>query len=226
MTLIKCPGCGHTVSSVASRCPQCGDQLSQFRFVQGEGGGLTECRRCSGKVLSGARVCPYCGVARPGRRSPVALLVLAVALALPMMAIVALRNRAPQPPPAVEAQAQPVVEPPGESAAPASATQAELPRLEPSAPLRAPAVAPDSSALAAPTQTKWTLDWANVRERRELQAPVVRVLRPGASVQVNDRQLGWWALYLDGRMVGYVAGSVLGDQPPFLSRPDTAGGHD
>jgi hypothetical protein len=77
------------------------------------------------------------------------------------------------------------------------------------------------------TQTKWTLDWANVRQDRALEAPVVRVLRPGASVQVTDRQLGWWALYLDGRIVGYVAGSVLGDQPPLLlSRPDTAGGHE
>lgn len=226
MTLIKCPGCGHTVSSVASKCPQCGDQLSQFRYVQGEGGSLTECRRCARKVLSGARMCPYCGVAHPGRQSPLALLVLVAILALPVLAIVALRDRGPQPPGSVLAEraAPPPPSPPLEEVPPSAAPVAPA---APSVPLHAPARAPaESSAVAVPTQTRWTQDWANVRERRELQAPVVRVLRPGATVQVTDRQLGWWAVYLDGRMVGYVAGSVLSDQPPLVSRPDTAGGHE
>lgn len=223
MTLIKCPGCGHTISSVASRCPQCGDQLSQFRFVQGEAGALTECRRCARKVLSGARLCPYCGVSRPGRRAPVGLVMLAVALAVPVLVFAALRDRGPQAPAAVFL-------PPAAEPMPVVVEALPLPPLQttPAAPASPGAPGPaDSGAVAVLTQTKWTLDWANVREGRALEAPVVRVLRPGASVQVRDRQLGWWALYLDGRVVGYVAGSVLGDQPPEVARPDTAvGGHE
>ena len=221
MTLIKCPNCGHTISSVASKCPRCGNQLSQFRFVQGEGGGLTECRRCARKVLSGAKICPYCGVSHPGRRSPVVLLTLGIALVLPVLVLATLRNRSPEPPVLIPART-------GEDL---PAAVAPAPRLQaapgPAAP-RAPVVAPAAGVMGdnaggVSTQTKWTLDWANVRQGRALEAPVVRVLRPGAPVQVSDRQLGWWALYLDGRMAGYVAGSVLGDRPPVLARPDTAG---
>lgn len=207
MTLIKCPGCNHTVSSVASKCPQCGTQLSQFRFVQGEGGALTECRRCARKVLSGAKTCPYCGIGHPGRRAPYVLLVLAAALAVPVLVIAALRDRGPQAPPPAVAEAAPEapapVRSPAETAAPASAP---------------------APADSAGTEAKWTLDWVNVREGRGLEAPVVRVLRPGSPVRVSDRQVGWWALHLDGRVVGYVAGSVLGDQPPATVRPDTTAG--
>jgi hypothetical protein len=71
------------------------------------------------------------------------------------------------------------------------------------------------------TENKWTVDWANVREGRALGTRVVRVLRPGSSVRVTDRQAGWWALYADGRVVGYVAGSVLADEPPPEARPET-----
>ena len=83
MTLIHCPKCAHTVASVASRCPNCGTLLTQYRFVQGQGGSLTECRRCSRKVLSGAAVCPYCGVRRPGRRLPYVVVTLVVVLRPP-----------------------------------------------------------------------------------------------------------------------------------------------
>ncbi len=223
MTLIKCPGCNHTVSSVASKCPQCGTQLSQFRFVQGEGGGLTECRRCARKVLSGAKTCPYCGITRPGRRAPYALVALAGALAIPVLVITALRDRGPQaPPPAVAERSTQAAPPP-----------AAAPAQEPPPPAEAPA-RPVELAVPAPapadlvsTQTRWTLDWVNVRQDRAVEAPVVRVLRPGSPVQVSDRRIGWWALHLDGRVVGYVAGSVLGDRPPAPTRPDTtAGGRD
>src|SRR3970282_962940 len=95
MTRIKCPGCGHTVSSVASKCPQCGTLLSQFRFVQGEGGALTECRRCARKVLSGATICPSCGISRPGRRSPYAVVALIAAFAVPALVVAVLREGGP-----------------------------------------------------------------------------------------------------------------------------------
>lgn len=218
MTLIKCPGCGHTVSSVASKCPQCGAQLSQFRFVQGQGGALTECRRCSRKVLSGAMTCPYCGVSRPGRRSPYVVVTLLLAFAVPTLVLATLRERATEPVPVTPVpvqEPQPTPEPVA-PAVPAPAPQPPTPADADTA--RASAVASRNDSLT--TQTRWTLDWANVREGRALGTRVVRVLRPGLSVQVSDRQAGWWALYADGRVVGYVAGSVLGDQPP-PERPQT-----
>ena len=218
MSLIKCPGCGHTVSSVASKCPQCGTLLSQFRFVQGEGGALTECRRCSRKVLSGATMCPYCGVSRPGRRAPYMVVTLLVAFAVPALVLAALRDRAPglPPPHAPVAMAEP--------------QQPQAVTVEAPVPVPEVPVAPDTTQVmaavpAAPrdslvTEIRWILDWANVREGRALGTRVVRVLRPGSSVRVTDRQAGWWALYADGRVLGYVAGSLLSDQPPPESRPD------
>jgi hypothetical protein len=62
--------------------------------------------------------------------------------------------------------------------------------------------------------TRWTLDWANVREGRALGTAVVHVLHPGESVLVGDRESGWWAVYQQSKVLGYVAGSLLSDQPP------------
>ncbi|MBI2614182.1 MAG: zinc-ribbon domain-containing protein [Gemmatimonadetes bacterium] len=206
MTLIKCPDCGHTVSSVASTCPQCGTQLSQFRFVQGEGGALTECRRCARKVLSGATTCPYCGISRPGWRPPYVVVALLVAFAVPALVLAALRERGPEATPAAPvARSEPQ-----QTRAVAAAAAAPAPEL----------AASTSSLDTVATETRWTLDWANVREGRGLETRVVRVLRPGSSVRVTDRQAGWWALYANGRVVGYVAGSLLSDQPPPEPRPE------
>src|SRR5574341_292059 len=216
MTLIKCPGCGHTVSSVASKCPQCGTQLSQFRFVQGEGGALTECRRCSRKVLSGATTCPYCGISRPGRRPPYVVVALLMLFAVPALVLAALRERGPDTPPPAPAAAPEALQPEPVAAAVAPPAQAATP-VE-STDVVSPEPEPTSDSVA--TETRWTLDWANVREGRALGTRVVRVLRPGSSVQVMDRQAGWWALYTDGRVIGYVAGSLLGDQPPPEARPE------
>jgi RNA polymerase subunit RPABC4/transcription elongation factor Spt4 len=227
MTLIQCPKCGHTVSSVASRCPSCGALLTQYRFVQGQGGALTECRRCSRKVLSGAMVCPYCGVHRPGRRMPYVVAILVVALAAPVVLFALLHSRAPQPaslaiePPVTvpaprDARAAPVrsqtaAQAPATGTTPASGREA-VPARQSGGPR---AVRQDSArATPAGAVRKWTLDWANVREGRALGTAVVHVLRPGEAVLVADRQAGWWAVYQDSRVLGYVAGSVLSDQPP------------
>ena len=52
-----------------------------------------------------------------------------------------------------------------------------------------------------------------MREGRALGTAVVHVLPPGEAVLVGDRQAGWWAVYQESKGLGYVAGSVLGDQP-------------
>lgn len=246
MTLIQCPNCEHTVSSVASRCPNCGALLTQYRFVQGQGGVLTECRRCSRKVLSGANVCPYCGVPRPGRRTPYIVAVLVAALAAPIILFALLYSKAPQPAPLAF---QHPAAPPVSAGRPARQRPAAPERSSPAAramdtvtttaatsaapreavPVTAPGErfagqADSPQAPPAGAVTKWALDWANVREGRSLEAAVVHVLRPGEQVLVGDRQDGWWAVYQESRLLGYVAGSVLGDQPPAPAVPDTARG--
>ena len=70
---------------------------------------------------------------------------------------------------------------------------------------------------------KWARDWANVREWRAVGTVVVHVLPPGEAVLVGDRQAGWWAVYQDSRVLGYVAGWVLGDQPA-AAPPDSGRG--
>ena len=235
MTLIQCPKCQHTISSVASCCPHCGAQ-TQYRFVQGQGGALTECRRCSRKVLSGAMVCPYCGVRRPGRRTPYIVAVLVVLLAAPIGLFALVYSRAPQ----TALLVQPPAAAPGPKEAPAppvrslelaqragASVAAGASALAPATAL--PAASGESSrdsAQSAPggTVMKWALDWANVREGRALGTPVVHVLHPGEQVLVGDRQAGWWAVYQESRVLGYVAGSVLGDQPPAPVVPDSVRG--
>jgi RNA polymerase subunit RPABC4/transcription elongation factor Spt4 len=224
MTLIQCPECQHTVSSVASRCPSCGTLLTQYRFVQGQGGSLTECRRCSRKVLSGTAVCPYCGITRPGRRAPIVAAILVAALAAPIIMFALLHSRAPKPAPlAIEppVAAPTPVEKPGET--PPGATTGAAQRVDQQAAPAVPHPAGAPAAGPAGAVTKWVLEWANVREGRALGTAVVHVLRPGEQVLVGDRQAGWWAVYRGSRVLGYVAGSILGDEPP-ASAPDSVRG--
>jgi hypothetical protein len=54
--------------------------------------------------------------------------------------------------------------------------------------------------------------WANVREGPSADAAVVKVLRPGAQVDVVQQRGGWWAVYNEGRRVGYVSRSLLAKQ--------------
>jgi len=213
MTLIKCPNCGHSVLSVASKCPQCGWLLSEYRFIQGQEGALTLCRRCARKVLSGAKVCPYCGASHPGRRIPYAG-VAVLAAVIPALLLAALyRQRLDSAPSPHLAPAQP-------AGLPRGTVQAEVAPMLTSPPRPAPAAHAQASSLpggavsSAATQTRWTLDWANVRQARALDAAVVRVIKPCVAVQVSDRVSGWWGVYLEGQFIGYIAGSLLGTSPP------------
>jgi RNA polymerase subunit RPABC4/transcription elongation factor Spt4 len=240
MTLINCPKCQHTVSSVASRCPNCGALMTQYRFVQGQGGTLTECRRCSRKVLSGATTCPYCGVSHPGRHVPLVLAVLVAALAVPVLLFVTLYSRAPSPRSlAVESPATQPAKGGGPDArgtrseatgardvgrtVPARSAAQSEPVAEgtPTTSLEAEGSRNSDSVVTPPAGSvaKWTLDWANVREGRALGTPVIHVLHPGEQVLVGDRQAGWWAVYRESKVFGYVAGSVLSDQPPRPEPP-------
>lgn len=84
---------------------------------------------------------------------------------------------------------------------------------------------PASSATAQPRtpaarsnpgsrDTRWSLDWVNIREGRGVASAIVTVLKPGVEVQVADQRGGWWAVYVDGSFVGYASGSLFGVTPP------------
>lgn len=51
MSIIKCPECGHNVSSKAEQCPQCGVKIA---------GNLKRCPVCQSTMLMDASSCPHC----------------------------------------------------------------------------------------------------------------------------------------------------------------------
>lgn len=51
MPIIKCPECGHQVSSLATTCPSCGVAIA---------GNIVKCPQCGGTVLANQEVCPNC----------------------------------------------------------------------------------------------------------------------------------------------------------------------
>ena len=231
MALIKCPKCGQTVLSVASVCPKCGHMLLQSPTPQGESGEFGACRRCGKIVSRKAEACEYCGypqrLRRRLRRATVGVLGLAL-LATAAMWIPRWvrgpeppRRIAPEPPPAVAALPET-----GAAAGPAIDSGAVRDSLPPTADtirVSPPARDDTAAAVTAPapaprrvttsTLNRWTLTWANLREGPGSEYAVVRVLRPGERVQVGDAARGWWTVYRDGAVEGYVANSVLGDRP-------------
>jgi uncharacterized protein YgiM (DUF1202 family) len=76
-----------------------------------------------------------------------------------------------------------------------------------------PASAPTQPREQPETTVKWTSTWVNLREGRSPESAVLQTLDPGEPVEVADLQRGWWAVYLDGELIGYVARSVMRDQP-------------
>jgi hypothetical protein len=61
-----------------------------------------------------------------------------------------------------------------------------------------------------------------MREERRVDSDVVDILGPGEQIQVGDLESRWWAVYVDGRRVGYVSASLVVDELPTVE-PDTAG---
>lgn len=237
MTLIKCPSCEHTISSVASKCPRCGYQLTQPRYQQGNEGSLTECRKCGRKVLSKVRVCPYCGLISPGRRPRAAALLIIGGIGA-ALAILSLQDRLPTQLFVVDSVAAPVAAP----ELPVARPPVEAPPVSSRAPSSTTAV-PDSAAVGRPadtvtvasapeslavratpadsvravrTQTRWAADWANIRQARSTDAPVVGIARRGEAVQVGNQVEGWWEVYREGRFIGYVAADLLLAEPPVI----------
>lgn len=208
MTLTKCPHCGHTVLSVASQCPACSGTLGQTYLGPEHEGELAECRSCGHPVRTRTAVCPHCGMEKPAGR-PAAVRVTLPVLAAVLLAAIAISLRqvafrqAPAAPASQSVVARPLLAaPPLRDSRPAdSAVTAPAPQPPRSPP---PAVE-DETTL----QTRWTVDWSNMRRGPSNEAPIVRVLPPGTLVRGTLDKWGWWAIQWQGDTVGYIAGALL-----------------
>jgi RNA polymerase subunit RPABC4/transcription elongation factor Spt4 len=224
MVMIACPQCGQRMLDVASSCPKCGHVLMQNPLEAGAAAKLRACERCGKHIERDAIVCPFCGWhvqrARTVRRvawtvGPVLVVVAGVALLLQRGVLQLPRWTFPH-------RAPPIAATPADAPPPAPVTarplvvDAQAPAPSPAATLPAPAAAPPPSprVATAELQVRWTTEWANVRAERTVASAVIRVLSPGARVAIGDPSGGWWAVYIDGAPVGFIANSLLGPSPP------------
>ncbi len=214
MTLIKCPQCGQTVLSVASVCPKCSYLLLQHATPQGDDGGFVNCRRC-GKVISATTAdCEYCGYPQRFRRHVRRLFGAIGIVALVAIGIIVVRavtgtgddsDEPPTTPAVIVAAPQPAIaEPDSETTVTGVAPAADTITVEPQ----------ERPPVSAPTITRWTITWANVRDGRSTASDVVRILPPGVSVAVAEPAGGWWRVYERGEPIGFVAIDLLSARPP------------
>ncbi len=161
---------------------------------------LKACPQCGQKVAGAAQVCPGCSY-RLSQHTPeiegsgaswFVLVLLGVALVV-LGVFLAIRTRP-------DSGLQPSA-----SSAPSPAPLADS--------VAPPPVAEPTTALPS-TQTKWTSEWANVREGRALTAPILQILTPGQRVEVDSLRVRWWLVYLDGQRIGYVHQTVIQDEEP------------
>ena len=147
--------------------------------------------------------CPHCG---ESTRRPI---LVWIALAVAVVALIAvgwlvLRDGADNEPEATSPIPIPEV--------------SRFPVQSPTRPTPGDIIEPAPTEIAIPLPPRalrWANDWANVRADRGLEYEVVLVLRPGDSVEVSDRRLGWWAVHVDDRLIGYVANNLLDTVPPL-----------
>jgi hypothetical protein len=158
---------------------------------------LEECSECGQKVARVASACPRCSCffgyrAAPRRRHTAWQAPVLVTALLLLVAILGIPKR-------INTESQP----------PTSSTPAQLTPATVAAP---PTATPRTTSPS--TQTKWTSTWANVREGRGADTPIVQVLDPRQPVEVDSLQGSWWGLHIDGKRIGYVANSVLQNESP------------
>ncbi len=231
MVMIRCPHCGARALDIATTCPQCHRVLIQNPLETHDWGALRECGRCHKHIERDAVLCPYCGhrvrAARLAGWTAAAIAGLVVLVAAGFAAwrsgvVTSIRDvlgadrptvQASPPPAAAEPESLPVTAPvevvasPIMAALPVDSTPAAEPRP------RTPPPPVPAAATAAGLVRRWTSEWANVRAARDVTSQVVRVLAPNLAVEVSDMRQGWWALYADGALVGYIANSVLRTEP-------------
>jgi len=234
MVMIRCPHCGARALDIATSCPQCHRVLIQNPLETHNWGALRECGRCHKHIERDAVLCPYCGhrvrAARLAGRTAAAAAALVVVVAGGVAAwrsglVRSVRDALVAERPAVQVSPPPAAEP---ESLPASApAQAQIvaspilaglpvdsaPTVEPRPPQPSAARPAGMGAQTASLVRRWTSEWANVRAARDVTSEVVRVLAPNLAVEVGDMRQGWWALYANGALVGYIANSVLRTEP-------------
>jgi ribosomal protein L37E len=219
--------------------------LMQNPHAQGGDGEFIECPRCNKFIPHTAERCGFCGYPRRARRRmwwAVGTVAFVAALVTAVYGYRQVSGRSVTPTPPTTAQTP---EEPAPTAAPVESTtaggegQQPAPSAEsivvtPSVPGASDSVrtAPATTAGAqvtpppAPprrpttvpsTVNRWATTWANLREGPGTAYPVVRVLEPGERIRVASPTRGFWAVYDDDTIEGYVANSLLSDRQP---RPD------
>ena len=170
---------------------------------------LQACPQCGQKVAGAAQVCPACSYRlsqdtleiKGSGASWFVLVFLGVALVV-MGVLLAIRTGPDSGlRPSASSGLSPASPPPPPPAPPLADVVAPPPAAEP------------TTALAN-TQTKWTSEWANVREGRALTAPILQILTPGQRVEVDSLRARWWLVYLDGQRIGYMHQTVIQDEEP------------
>lgn len=233
MAFIKCPKCGQTALSIASVCPKCGHLLMQHAPPQGSDSTLIQCPRCDKFIDRGTQRCEFCAfpVLFWRRARWVALGVLAVAvITASIVGVWALRRSPAAPfaaaPPAARTPPPPTPSTPPEEATTAPAVPADsvvadsLPVTAAPIVVRTPPV-PDTAVTApapvpppatVPTEDRWVVTWANLREGPGLDYPVVRILQPGTRIRAAAPSRGFSAVYGSAGLEGYVAVSLLSER--------------
>jgi predicted RNA-binding Zn-ribbon protein involved in translation (DUF1610 family) len=235
MTYIRCPQCGQRALSVATVCPKCGFVLAQNPMQLGRESGLVACHSCGKMMDRDATECPYCGH-RPGwwtgTRVGIATAIAVVLVAAGIMAVRALVPHgearppsevisAPQPLPTVEDSTRIAASHPDTVAA-TVATAAVVPTGRPIVAAPPPAEAATPRPAPAGLVARWTVTWVNLREGRDTVSAVVRIYQPDTRIEVADPRGGWWTVYENGVVVGYIAGSELREEPG-VGRHDSGG---
>ena len=207
--LPTCPACGQRHLAVATRCPHCGHAFYRDPYEETS----YEPRNRLRPVLVGGALVAAIGVGlwAVSQQGPLG----------PTAANTAPAARPTRDAPAADAAlaAPPIRDTPATDTAPAA-----LPARDTATAIvtAAPVVAapPHPEPDASPTtpgvtmSVRWASTWANVREAPDITAPVVLILDPGEQVEVGERDRGYLRVYVDGRPVGYVAGSLLMREPP------------
>jgi hypothetical protein len=215
MALIKCPQCGQTVLSVASKCPKCSYLLLQAPALQGSNRELTRCRRCEKTIPRSVSICEYCGYPQLARRRVRFTMGVLLLVAVAVAAVAGIRHftKPTAPPPVNVESPSPTIQ----STIPDTAATLSIPvapPVEARAQPETPQAVPETTPLPSDAQMRWTRNWANVREGPGTSFPVVGVLQPGTEVAVSGLRRGWWQVHLNGNPQGYVAGDLLVAEPP------------
>jgi len=198
MSYIQCPQCGQKALSVASQCPRCQTPL--------EAPSSPRRRPIPPWVIVGAAAAVLFVVAGISRQLQVTVGNPSVPTAVPPSA------------PVPAAKPVTVISPP----APSESLRPAVADSPATAVTPAPAPPPTPPPAAPPRHSetgerRYASTWVNVRAGPSGKAPIVRILQPGESIQVDSLREGWYQVLANGGPGGYVDGGLVGRDRPAQS---------